>query len=355
MRRAPHRDGRDAVRERPLGREVGRQRADDLPERALAVERERRALVAHDLGAGRRHDRALSPPRRRTARGGAGRARGGRRPRRARAARRRARRRRRSRPCARATLAREASAGPAATSLTRCALVSVIPRPLLRRSPRWTLSIGTHPMAERRRARFCVRCHRVSNARRPSTAPPSRRASRATQCDLRARPRRRGRRHAGDRLRARHRGAVGDRDAAAPRCARPRRVPPRQRRAADALGHPRRATPGAPPGRDRDASSRRRSASPPRRRPKRRARSSTISATAWSRASARSSARRPAPGAGASARCPSPNSHNAPRRRVRHRSGSDLSSGTTRRLGLGSNFCPRRPVPEPRRSYQILL
>ena len=56
-----HRDGGDPVLERPLGREVGRERADDLPERPPAVERERRALVAHDLGPCRGHDRAVAP------------------------------------------------------------------------------------------------------------------------------------------------------------------------------------------------------------------------------------------------------------------------------------------------------
>ena len=57
----PHRDGGHAVLERTLGGEVGRERADDLPERVAAVDRERRAFVAHHLGLCRRHDRALPP------------------------------------------------------------------------------------------------------------------------------------------------------------------------------------------------------------------------------------------------------------------------------------------------------
>src|SRR6478736_3646186 len=56
-----HCEGGDTVLECPPGREVGRERADDLTERAPAVQRERRALVAHDFGLRRRHDRAVAP------------------------------------------------------------------------------------------------------------------------------------------------------------------------------------------------------------------------------------------------------------------------------------------------------
>ena len=61
MAGVPHGDGRDAMLECPPRRQIGRQRADDLPQRPPAVERERRALVAHDLGPRRRHDRAPAP------------------------------------------------------------------------------------------------------------------------------------------------------------------------------------------------------------------------------------------------------------------------------------------------------
>jgi hypothetical protein len=62
MSGATHRDGRDAVGACALGGEVGGPRADDLTERSVTVDRQRRAIVAHHLGPGRGHDRAASPP-----------------------------------------------------------------------------------------------------------------------------------------------------------------------------------------------------------------------------------------------------------------------------------------------------
>ena len=311
--RATHRDGGDAVLERALGGEVGRD-ACRRPGRARCGRRPsasspRRARprrcadgtivpsapalrVLHEAAqAVRRDDRP--PPR-------------------ARAARPRARRRPRLAPMRSATSRAKRRARDVAVD--RSCRVDFRPRPHGARGG----ALDFVPDATE---------YRTPVARQPHRPHAERRG--LPQRHLCAGPRRRAGRHPGDRLRARHRGAVGDGDAAPAGRPRPRRVPARQRRAADALGHPRRAAPGAPPRRHRDASSRRRSASPPRRRPRRRARSSTISATAWSRASARSWARRPARGAAASARCPTRNRQ----ARGRHCAWGWAAS------------CPRRPAP----------
>ena len=159
--RMADRNRRDAVLERPRGSQVGRERADDLAERMAPVDRHRRALVAQDLRAGRWHDRAVArsgrvlrqPPQ--AVRGMA------------------------PHLSANEQLGRALGVGRARANVLRDVAREAQGlgcRDLGHRA--WML--GRDPMGERRRARFCDACHRVPNARLPSIAPRSRRASRAT-------------------------------------------------------------------------------------------------------------------------------------------------------------------------------
>ena len=158
---AAHRDGGDAVLARPLGGEVGRERADDLAERSVPVHGDGRALVAHDLGARRGDDRAVARGRRVLDQPS------------------QSVRRMPAHLRAHEQLGRAVRVGRArAEALGDVAREDQGPGCGDRRHAGWTL--GRDPMGEGRRARFRDGCHRVPNDRRPSTAPRSRRASRGT-------------------------------------------------------------------------------------------------------------------------------------------------------------------------------